>query len=97
VKLVVCLLLVSTLSKDNKIMAFDKNFYIDKKKKIEDKISKEKDEFLVEIANEIMRLAGRVQKFSQDQVEKNEEYQEVVKIIEENKKLEENDGKGGKK
>jgi hypothetical protein len=44
-----------------------------------------------------MRLAGRVQKFSQDQVEKNEEYQEVVKIIEENKKLEENDGKGGKK
>lgn len=78
-------------------MAFDKNFYIDKKKKIEDKISKEKDEFLVEIANEIMRLAGRVQKFSQDQVEKNEEYQEVVKIIEENKKLEENDGKGGKK
>jgi predicted transcriptional regulator len=73
-------------------MAFDILYYTTKKQKLEEKITKEKDEFLVELANENMGLANKIQKFSQRQQELNEEYQEIVKMLEENKKLEEKDG-----
>lgn len=72
---------------------FDKIYYIDKKKKVEEKIQREKDEFLMELANNVVGLAGRVQKFSQSQGEREEEYQEVVKILKENEEKNDKEAK----
>ena len=70
-------------------MAFDKLYYTNKKQKLLERIQQEKDEFLVELVNNL-------NKFLKSQQEKNEGLQETLKVIEENEKLEK-EKKDGKK
>jgi hypothetical protein len=60
---------------------FDKIYYSDKKKKIEQKLQQIKDQFIVDSINMNNRVFGELQ-------EREQELQEVAKVIAEKEKLE---------
>ena len=69
---------------------FNKNYYSDKQIKLQQKLAKTKDQFLVDVLNLAQRMSSEIQEIQA-------EHQEISKIIEENEPKETKPKKKGGK